>query len=150
MALNDQPVEERGRQGLAPEDPLTRAEFISFLATLGAPEPQRLRYPVFSNGKSRGFAWATFPSPDVALDFVSKVHERHLPNFEDRRGLGCLPYDKTSVPRAKVLAAPKEAQVNVECVEKVMQVSSKSKNKISLEYRDSDSAVLEKEAFLFQ
>ena len=31
-----------------------------------------------------------------------------------------------------------EAQVNVECVEKVMQVSSKSKNKISLEYRPPD------------
>ena len=62
---------------------------------MGAPEPQRLRYPVFSNGKSRGFAWATFQSAEIAHHFVRVIHDQHLPSFTGRKALACLPYNKT-------------------------------------------------------
>mmetsp|Transcript_36656 Transcript_36656/g.60010 ORF Transcript_36656/g.60010 Transcript_36656/m.60010 type:complete len:175 (-) Transcript_36656:59-583(-) len=99
------------REGLPPEDPrwhgvnrlflanipprVTRQEFLDFVLSMGAPEPQRLRYPVFSNGKSRGFAWANFLTADEALNFVRAVHDRHLPHFTSRKALACLPYNKT-------------------------------------------------------
>mmetsp|Transcript_38014 Transcript_38014/g.81752 ORF Transcript_38014/g.81752 Transcript_38014/m.81752 type:complete len:192 (+) Transcript_38014:59-634(+) len=167
------------REGLPPEDPrwdgvnrlflanipprVTRQEFLDFILSIGAPEPQRLRYPVFSNGKSRGFAWANFLIADEALNFVRAVHDRHLPNFTGRKALACLPYNKTlglaSKEKNPSLEEPRmrttTATTGLDDVAPDMPLSDipisrlaypipgrpiKSRNKIPLEYRADSGA----------
>eukprot|EP00435_Cladocopium_sp_Y103_P067199 s214_g29.t1 len=167
------------REGLPPEDPrwhgvsrlflanipptVTRQEFLDFVLSMGAPEPQRLRYPVFSNGKSRGFAWANFLTAEEALNFVRAVHDRHLPNFTGRKALACLPYNKTLglASKEKSLSSLEEpgartttTTTGLDDVAPDLPVSDipisrlaypegrpiKSRNKIPLEYRTDSGA----------
>ncbi|CAJ1381269.1 unnamed protein product [Effrenium voratum] len=70
---------------------VSQQQFHEFIRLCSAPEPEQLKFPVYANGKSRGYAVASFRDCASAGAFVAATWQQRVPGFQKPEPIACQP-----------------------------------------------------------
>mmetsp|Transcript_32754 Transcript_32754/g.76530 ORF Transcript_32754/g.76530 Transcript_32754/m.76530 type:complete len:221 (+) Transcript_32754:29-691(+) len=76
---------------------ISQGKFLEFVRSQEVPQPDFTRFPVYGNGKCRGYAIVGFKSSEAAYKFVIGVSQQHIPGFLKEVPLVCTPCERRPV-----------------------------------------------------
>ncbi|CAE7792811.1 unnamed protein product [Symbiodinium sp. CCMP2456] len=146
---------------------ISQGKFLEFVRSQEVPQPDFTRFPVYGNGKCRGYAIVGFKSSDVAHKFVIGVSQQHIPGFLKEVPLVCTPCERRPVHIRSAIrsfglpahGAGSDSQPRIvesrgvqtcsELLRPWLQLGEKGRNKIPPDFTSTDEEVAPSQAEVF-